>query len=808
MPRANPIQPSFARGELSPLLYGRVDLGPYAVAAKTILNAIVRLQGPVSRRSGTRFVAEVKNSALTVRPVGFEFSTTQAYILEFGEFYLRAFMNEGRVVVASTDAAISNGDFAAGIAGWTNRSTGTGAIAHHAAGQYLTLDPGASGVGWAEQAISIASGLGVDHVLRFRVRGAAGDKILVRVGTASTGDQIMADRECRVGWHSVVFRPVAGPVYLQFRATGTKVAGVDDIAFFNGTPFEIPTPYAAAHLYALKFAQSADTLYIAHPAYPPHKLTRTAHAAWSLTEVEIEDGPFLDENGDTAKTIAPSAASGNAVTLTASGHQPFSASDVGRLVRLKHSSTWGYARIATYVSPTAVTADVKSNFGGTAAVSTWRLGAWSESNGYPGAVTFFEERLWWAGSSHQPQTVWSSRSGDFENLAPTEADGTVADDNAVGFTLAANQVNVIRWLNPGPVLQIGTVGGLWVLRSTTLDEPITPTNVQARQQRAQGCANISPREAGDAVLFVTRSGRKVRELAYSFERDKYVAPDMTLMAEHISQGGIVDMDFTAEPDPILWCARADGILLGMSYEREQEVVGWHRHVLGGSFAGGHPIVEGVAAIPSPQGDHNQLWLVVRRTIGGVTKRHLEFMEEVFGAEHAQADAFFVDGGLTYAGAPASVIGGLGHLEGEIVAVLADGAAHPNRVVSGGQVTLDRAASKVHVGLPFLTDIETLRPEAGAATGTAQGQTKRIAGVTLRLVRTLGCKVGAAANRLDEVLFRSGGDSMDQAPPLFTGDKYVPLESGHDTDGFVFVRQDQPLPLTLQAVMLNLVTYER
>lgn len=672
MPKANPIQASFARGEISPLLHGRVDLGPYAVAAKTILNGIVRLQGPIARRSGTRYVAAVKDSAESVRLVPFEFSTAQAYVLEFGHQYVRFYMDEGRI----------------------------------------ESSPGAA--------------------------------------------------------------------------------------------VEIASPYAEADLPALKFAQSADTLYIAHPSHAPRKLARASHTSWTLSVIEFLDGPYLDENADAAKTLAPSAATGAGVTLTASGHSPFVASDVGRLVRIKHGSTWGNAKITAYTSATEVTADVKSAFGSASASSAWRLGAWSAATGYPAAVTFFEERLWWAGSTAQPQTVWSSRSGDFESMAPTAADGVVADDNGIAFTLAANQVNVIRWLNPGQVLQIGTVGGLWILRATTLDQPLTPTTVQARRHRAHGCADLTPREAGDATLFVTRSGRQVRELAYSFERDKYVAPDMTLLAEHIAKEGIVAIDYAQEPDPVLWCVRADGALLGMTYEREQEVIGWHRHVLGGAQAK----VESVAVIPSPEGGHDQLWLAVRRTVNGTTRRTVEFMEELFTRAQAQADAFFVDCGLTYTGTPTQTISGLGHLEGETVAVLADGAAHPDEIVANGAIVLHRPASKVHAGLAYPTDIETLRPEAGAALGTAQGQTKRIAGVTLRFMDTLGGRIGPDAARLDEILFRSGGDPMDTVPPLFTGDKYVAFDGGHNIDGTVFIRQDQPLPLTLLAVMPRLATYER
>lgn len=681
MPRANPIQASFARGEISSLLHGRVDLEPYAISAKTILNGIVRLQGPITRRSGSRFVAEVKDSTKKVRLVSFEFSTTQAYIIEFGNQYLRFYMNDGRIESPP------------------------------------------------------------------------------------------------------------------------------------GTPVEIPTPYLEADLFALKFAQSADTLYIAHPSYAPRKLTRSSHTSWSLTTIVFGDGPYLDEN-TTATTFQPAATSGSGVNVTASsttginGGQGFLTTDVGRLIRIKNGSNWGYATITARTSTTVVVVTIANAFSAATATTTWRLGAWSDTTGYPGAVTFYEQRLWWAGNSNQPQTIWSSKSSDFENMAPTDNAGVVTDANAINFTLGADQVNVIRWLNPGQVLQIGTVGGLWILRASTLDDPLTPTTVQARRQRTTGCANVAPREAGDATLFVTRSGRKVRELAFAFERDKYVAPDMTVFSDHIGRTGITVLAFAQEPDPILWCVRSDGTLIGLTYERDQEVTGWHRHVLGGSFGGGAAIVESVAAIPGPNGDRDEVWLSVKRTINGQTKRYIEFLEALFSDETAQADAFFVDAGLTYSGAPATIISGLSHLEGQTVAVLTDGAAHPNKVVSGGQITLDRAASKVHVGLAYNTDVETLRLEAGAVIGTSQGQVKRIAGVTLRFLNTLGCFVGPSATKLDEVVFREGDDLMDQPPPIFTGDKFVAFDAGYGTDATIFIRQAQPLPMTLQAVMPRVNTSER
>lgn len=674
MTRANPLQPSFGKGEISPLLYGRVDLQQYGVAAKGLLNVLVRLQGPVSRRSGTRYVAEVKTSANSTRLVPFEFSTTQAYILELGNLYSRFYRNEGR----------------------------------------------------------IESG---------------------------------------------------------------------------GSPVELTTPYATADLFQLKFAQSADTLYVAHPSYAPRKITRTSHTAWTITAITFTDGPYLDENTSTT-TLALSGTSGS-VTVTASA-STFASTDVGRLIRWKDpANNWTWLTITAYTNATTVTATISGpNASAGTATASWRLGAWSATTGYPGCVTFHEERLWWGGNTNQPQTVWSSKSGDFENMAPSGVTGTVADDSAVTFTLGANQVNVIRWIESGSALQIGTIGGLWILRASATDEALTPTNVQAKLQRANGSANIAPKTAGDAILFVSRSGKKVREMAYSFERDKFVAPDMTILAEHVTGTGIVEVAYAEEPDSTLWAVRSDGYLLGMTYEREQEVVAWHRHKIGGVFGTGNAVVESVAVIPSPNGDHSQVWMIVKRTINSATERYVEFMEQVFASSDDQTDAFFVDSGLTYDSTPATTISGLSHLEGQTVAVLADGATHPDKTVSGGSITLERSASTVHVGLAYNSDVELLRPEAGAAAGTSQGQTKRIHGVTLRLQDTLGAFVGPDSDNLDEIQFRSGSDDMDSAPPLFSGDKYIPFDGKYGTDGYVFIRQSYPLPFTLLSVMPRLVTTER
>lgn len=670
--KASPVQDAFNAGEFSELVSARVRFDKYQNAAKVVENMIPLVQGGISRRTGTKFVAEVKTSTKSTRLIPFQFSVTQAYIIEVGDQYFRFYRDRGQ----------------------------------------------------------IESG---------------------------------------------------------------------------GSPYEISSPYLEADLFELKFTQSADVIYITHPGYAPRKLSRTGHTAWTLTTISFLDGPYLVTNSGTT-TITPSGTTGS-VTLTASAAL-FASTDVDRLVRVKHSSTWGYAKITAYTSTTQVTATVINPFAATTASTDWRLGLWSDTTGYPAACIFFEDRLCFAGGDYSPQRVDMSVVGDYENFAPSATDGLVADDNAVAVTLNANDVNAIRWMvDDEKGLLIGTTSGEWILRPSSLQEAITPTNIAAKRSTAYGSDNLQAIRAGKSALYVQRAGRKVRELAYVYEVDGFRSPDMTILAEHILAGGVTQFTYQQEPSSIVWFVRSDGQLIGLTYERDQDVVGWHRHLLGGSFGSGGAVVESVAVTPTPDETADELWIVVKRTIDGNTVRYVEYMTPKFDGSDTD-DAFFVDCGLTYDSTPTTSISGLDHLEGEALQVLADGATHPDVTVSSGGVTLSRSASVVHLGLKYTSNLQTLRIEAGAADGTAQGKTKRIHRVGVRLYKTLGLQFGPSDSMLDTLPFRTSADPMGDPPALFTGDKSVVWNGGYEREGYMYFRQDQPLPFTLLGIFPQLVTQDR
>jgi hypothetical protein len=566
----------------------------------------------------------------------------------------------------------------------------------------------------------------------------------------------------------------------------------------GGSPFEISTPYLTAELFDIKFAQSADVMYITHPNHQTRKLSRTGHTSWTLTVVDFTNGPYLDTNTSTTTITASAHTVGTGRTFTASA-STFVSTDVDRLIRFRD----GYAKVTGFTSATVVTVEIIKDTGSTSASTDWSLGAFSDTTGHPSCVSFFEQRLVFAATLSQPQTVFFSKSGDYENM-DANIGGTVADDDAIIYTIASNQVNAIRFMAASRTLIIGTAGGEFTVTGGGDNNAITPTNIMIKKQSNHGAANIDAVAVANATLFVQRAKRKIRELAYNFDVDGYTAPDLTILAEHVTEGGIIEMAYQEEPLAIIWCVRNDGELVALTYQREQQVVAWHRHVFAGAFGSGNAVCESVAVIPTEDSEY-ELYMIIKRTINGATKRYVEFLNTFDFDESDNTSFNFLDSQLSYSGSSATTISGLSHLEGQEVSILADGATHPNKTVSSGSITLDRAATKVKVGLGYTSLLKTMRIDAGAQNGTSQAKTKRIYEVTARLYESVGVEIGPDLNNMERVPFRTSSDPMDQGIPPFTGDKEVEFRGDYDTDGFMIVRQTQPLPLTILSLYPRLVT---
>ena len=423
------------------------------------------------------------------------------------------------------------------------------------------------------------------------------------------------------------------------------------------------------------------------------------------------------------------------------------------------------------------------------------------ANNRPSVVSFFEQRLVFGNTNNNPQTLWFSKNGDYNNFTT----GT-GDDDALVYTIASNQVNAIRYLSATRVLTVGTSGGEYVLTSTN-DGPVTPTTTLIRKYSNYGTATIEPVQVADVTLFVQRGSRKIREFKFvgDVNTGGYQAPDMTILAEHVTKGGITQMAYQQEPDSVVWCIRADGTLLGLTYRREEEVVAWHKHVLGGSFGSGQAVVESIATLPTDSGE-DALFMIVKRTIDSVTKRYVEKLKP-FDFGSVSTAAHFVDSGLSYSGSATTTLTGLYHLRGQTLNILANGSSHPTAVVSDGGVTLNFAVTTAAVGYSFTSSMQTLRLEAGSVDGTSQGKPKRIHGITLRLFETVGLEVGNSAADVDRIPFRDSSMAMDAAVPLFTGDKDIEFRGGFDEDDRIYIQQSQALPMTILAFYPRLNTFD-
>jgi hypothetical protein len=426
----------------------------------------------------------------------------------------------------------------------------------------------------------------------------------------------------------------------------------------------------------------------------------------------------------------------------------------------------------------------------------------NSANNYPGCGVFHEQRLIMAGTNAEPQAVWGSKINDYENYTI----GT-NDDDAFKYTIATDKVNQIRWLTSGKVLGCGTVGAEFSIGSTDLKESITPTNVRVLRETTHGSADVSPVQVESSVLFVQRARRKVREFVYDYQADGYIAPDVTILAEHILRkgDGLVDLAYQEEPDSNVWGVRKDGQCVTLTFQKAQEVAGWGRQILGGTDA----VVESVAVIPSE--DEDQVWLCVKRTINGVARRYIEYLTPTFyrSSTTDKEQAVFSDCSLTYEGTATNMVSGLEFLEGQTVQILADGRVRPDDVVTDGKVYLPAGSTAeiITVGLKCPCRIRTMNFDTGNPKGSAQGRLARITGCIVRVYETLGGKIGHSSltddefESLEELYLDSGGIIMDESPDLFTGDlPFTRMPTGFTRDPHIEYLNDQPLPVTILAMM--------
>ena len=830
MARVHPFQTNFTSGEISPKLFGQVDFKKYNNAVETMENMIVFPQGGTTRRYGSRFVCEVKNSANATRLIPFEFNIEQSYILEFGNLYIRFYKDNGQITEATkTVTAITK----------ANPAVVTVSSHGYSNGDHIWLND--------------VGGMTEVNARRYTIANVTTNTFELS-GVNSTN-------------------------YTTYTSGGTAAK-----------VYEITTEYTSSQLSEIQFAQSADVMYLVHPSHEPTKLTRTGHTNWSISDVDFEKGPYLDQNTSSTTLTTSATTVGTGRTLTASADL-FASTDVGRLVKVKG----GHGKITGFTSATVVTYEIFTAVGTGSATTEWQLGAYSNTTGFPRAVSFFEQRLLYGGSTNFPQTIWASQSGLYDNF--DEGDADAAD--AFIYTIAANKVNTIRWLAPSKDLIVGTAGSEYKVGRPT-GEPLKPDNVNIAQQTTYGVYPARPIQIGNVILFIQRQQKKIREFYYKFEDDAYSAPDMTILSEHITGNGITEVDFAQEPDSVYWAIREDGVFLGMTYQREENVVAWHRHIFGGKTGSATVTVTDYANIPVgsrivltksdgskvtftsetagssspssslgfrpntnnnttadniftainahadftvanpaanivtitetspqatglltvettdstrlavtsethskaksvasiPEGGEDQVWVIIERVINGSTVQYVEYLSST-----ANMDSYLTG---TVNSSSTSVTS-LDHLEGEKVQIVIGDAVYPPQTVTNGAITVDipteLSTKTIDVGLGFTSTLKTLKPEFGGQAGTSQGRKKRYNEVMVRFLNTVGATIND-----DQLPFRSSATPMGQNIPEFTGDKRV-TNLGWDRDGQITVKQTQPLPMTILGITGTLLTVD-
>jgi hypothetical protein len=769
MARQDPAILSFNAGELSPLLHDRTDFDKRASGCDTLINFIPSVQGPIRRRPGTQYMGVPAVNDADVVLIPFEANTGASFILEVGGGYTR-FWNAG-----------------------------------------------------APQRIQVRDNAGT-----WNIYGAGGPASLATPWALN--DLYDADRICKLQW--VQSNDVMWIVHPDYAPV--KISRISQYQFtwaFFGDNVNVPMPFQDDQLTSTTCYASAATGVGITLTFSVANVQPVV-GSWLLLRSPSADGIKAWEPGksitagdrrrsDGRNYTALNTATSGSVKPTHTTGAKFDG-DTG--VQWNYTDD-GYGIVAITANPTTTTSTatvvktLPAEVVGSGNASTrWAYAAWYGSfgvsgPGWPNAIAFHRERLCFA----RGQTLWTSVAGDFENFLALDG-GVISDDMAITLTIAAEKNDRILAMRSKGALLCLTASGEYAISELDGGSPFGPGNVQARRQSGYGCIGMVPIDAGEATLFAQRGGARLREMIWDDSLAGYKANDLTVQAEHLTYpSGIRQAAFARYPDPIIWCLRRDFVLVGMTYSREHQVAAWHRHELGGRYGGSqnYPAwVKAIAVGSSPDGVSDDLWMVVNRTVDGANYTSIE----VLGAHWAlnsffspyyyhdipeTREACYLDAAKPFLiTAGATAIGGVPHLNGMTAQALVEGQVNPPAVVSGGSipVTAHPDLRWSWIGLPYNSDYKSLPIQGGSSTGSPQGKIARIMGMVTRVYKSVNYRFGmSATDRLDRDEFRTQSDAMDEATPLFTGDRFTRFPGGYTEQARIFIRADQPLPLTITSI---------
>lgn len=567
--------------------------------------------------------------------------------------------------------------------------------------------------------------------------------------------------------------------------------------------YEVPTPFTADQIEDLSFVQSLDVIYIAVPggSTRPKVLKRYANNNWKLENYTFEDGPYLDQNYDSSKTVKVEKAETGSMTLTVSGFT-LSSGDVGRHIRINHpedstlEDRWGWGTIDSITDSTHATVTMKQKAWETTATSDFRLGAWCEGQGWPTLCTIHEQRLCWAGTTNYPW-LWMSNSFNYHNFSPSDYSGNIKDTNAIYYNMSTDKVAPIKWMASLGSLLIGTE--MYEMRMYSAGAGLAPGDCVVRKESTYGVHDSLPVITDDTLIFIQRLQRTLRSVAYDYTRDAYVGPELSVLSESLTIAGMKKIVYQREPNAIIWVLMEDGTLLSVTYDKEQDVTAWTR----AEIAGDNAKVVDLAVVPSSNHKQDMLIMLVERNINKVRKRYLEVLSKEYLKGMNLKDVPFLDSAYRYQGPESTYIEGLGHLEGQTVRIMDEGAYHSDAVVKNGAVTLKYPIKDGWIGLPYRAYFETLERDFSSQQVSTKMSRVRIHRLMLYLIRTLGLTVHQKTRGITTKLITfSPMTNMDTAPEPITGQEehdIMTAWTNFDMDYSLIFESEQGMPCTVGAI---------
>lgn len=818
---------SFGGGEITPEMFGRIDDAKYQTGVALSRNFITKAHGPAENRAGFAYVNAVKTSAKRTRLIPFTYSSTQTMVLEFGDSYIRFHTNGSTLMSAGSPYEVSTPYLEADLFDLHYvQSADVLTIVHpnYAPRELRRL----GSTSWTLSTVSFASTLSAPSGVSVTATGFK---------TNATGTS---------GNANITVDSTTG-VYIGQLVTGTGIATnatVTKIVFSTGV-LTLSTNNSGSVSGVVNFFGPTTYKYVV-----------TAVGATGIDE-------SLASSIVTCTNYLPTANCSNAISWSAvTGAQRY---------RVYKEFSGLYCYIGQTDQLTFTDDNITPDIGTTVPISS---NPFASSGNYPAAVSYFEQRRCFAGTTNLPQTLWMTRTGTESNMSyslPTQ------DDDAISFRVAAREANTVRHIVPLTSLVLLTSAAEWRVTSVNSDA-ITPSTVSVKPQSYVGASNVQPVVINNQMIYAAARGGHVRELAYSWQAQGFISGDLSLRATHLFDNyTLTDMAYAKSPTPIVWMISSNGNLLGLTYVPEQQVGAWHHHDTDGTFESCCVVAEG---------NEDVLYVVVKRTINGSSVRYVERMRSRQFSN--QADAFFVDSGATFDGTNTSAttvtvsggttwsssetltitasaalfaypattdvndaivltgadgtvyrltilstssttvasarvdktlasefrnvatasyafardsISGLTWLEGKTVSILADGAVHPQRTVVSGAISLDRAFSKVQVGLPITADLQTLPWYAQIDAAYGQGRAKNVNKVWLRVYRSSGIFAGPSSTMLTEAKQRST-EAYGTPPALKSDELQFIIDPQWNQSGQVFIRQADPLPLTLVSMTME------